>query len=76
MSDPFSAVAALGAVPVPTGGVSLDNMADWLKLKTVAAVGGTWVARGEDIRERDFANIANKARAAVWRAAEIRGGAR
>ena len=37
-----------------------------------AAVGGTWIARTEDIRERRFADIAKKARAAVTRAAEIR----
>ena len=44
--------------------------------KAVAAVGGAWIARAEDIRERRFADIAKKARAAVARAAEIRGGAR
>jgi len=60
---------------IPTGGVSLDTMQDWLKLKIVAAVGGTWIARTEDLRERQFAAITRKARAAVARAAEIRGGA-
>jgi 2-dehydro-3-deoxyphosphogluconate aldolase/(4S)-4-hydroxy-2-oxoglutarate aldolase len=57
---------------IPTGGVNLENMQDWLKMKTVAAVGGTWIARTEDIRERKFADIARKAHAAVARAAEIR----
>ena len=41
----------------------------------VAAVGGAWIARAEDIRERRFAEVAIKARAAIQRAAEIRGGA-
>ena len=45
-------------------------------MKSVAAVGGTWIARAEDIRERRFADIAKKAHAAVERAAEIRGAAR
>lgn len=67
--------AHLGVRFVPTGGISLESMADWLKLKAVAAVGGTWIARTEDIRERRFADITMKARAAVARAAEIRGGA-
>jgi 2-dehydro-3-deoxyphosphogluconate aldolase / (4S)-4-hydroxy-2-oxoglutarate aldolase len=67
--------AHLGVKFVPTGGVSPDNMGEWLKMKSVAAVGGTWIARSEDIRERRFGEIANKARAAVERAAEIRGGA-
>lgn len=73
ISAPF---AHLGVKFVPTGGVSLDNMADWLKLKTVAAVGGTWIARTEDIRERRFAEITRNARAAVERASEIRSGMR
>jgi 2-dehydro-3-deoxyphosphogluconate aldolase/(4S)-4-hydroxy-2-oxoglutarate aldolase len=64
--------AHLGVRFVPTGGISLETMEDWLKLKSVAAVGGTWIARTEDIRERRFADIAKKARAAVTRAAEIR----
>ena len=68
--------AHLGVRFVPTGGVNLDSMAEWLKMKSVAAVGGTWIARAEDIRERRFAEIASNARAAVGRAAEIRGGAR
>ena len=66
----------LGVTFAPTGGVSLDRMADWLKLKAVAAVGGAWIARAEDIRERRFAVIASDARAAVERASEIRSGGR
>ncbi len=68
--------AHLGVRFVPTGGVSLDTMGEWLKMKSVAAVGGTWIARAEDIRERRFADIAAKARAAVARAADIRASAR
>jgi 2-dehydro-3-deoxyphosphogluconate aldolase/(4S)-4-hydroxy-2-oxoglutarate aldolase len=67
--------AHLGIRYIPTGGISLDTMQDWLQLKAVAAVGGTWIARTEDIREGKFADIARKAKAAVARAAEIRGGA-
>jgi 2-dehydro-3-deoxyphosphogluconate aldolase/(4S)-4-hydroxy-2-oxoglutarate aldolase len=58
---------------VPTGGVSLDSMADWLKMKAVAAVGGTWIARTVDIREGRFSDIVANAKQAVARAAEIRG---
>jgi 2-dehydro-3-deoxyphosphogluconate aldolase/(4S)-4-hydroxy-2-oxoglutarate aldolase len=59
---------------IPTGGVSLETMPDWLKMKNVAAVGGTWIARTEDIRERRFADITAKAKVAVARAVEIRRG--
>jgi 2-dehydro-3-deoxyphosphogluconate aldolase / (4S)-4-hydroxy-2-oxoglutarate aldolase len=64
--------AHLGLRFVPTGGVSLDTMADWLRHKAVAAVGGTWIARTDDIRDKRFADIARKAKAAVVRAREIR----
>jgi 2-dehydro-3-deoxyphosphogluconate aldolase/(4S)-4-hydroxy-2-oxoglutarate aldolase len=71
ISAPF---AHLGIRFVPTGGVSLDTMSDWLKLKAVAAVGGTWIARTDDIRQGRFADIARRAREAVARAGEIRDG--
>jgi 2-dehydro-3-deoxyphosphogluconate aldolase / (4S)-4-hydroxy-2-oxoglutarate aldolase len=71
ISAPF---AHLGVRFVPTGGVSFETMADWLKLEAVAAVGGTWIARTDDIREGRFAAIAKKARSAVGRAREIREG--
>ena len=52
--------------------MSLDNLGDWLKLKSVIAVGGTWIARAEDIREGRFAAITKNARAAVEKAKALR----
>ncbi len=69
ISAPF---AHLGIRFIPTGGISEDTMADWLKLKSVAAVGGTWIARKDDIAEGRWKEIADKARRAVARAREIR----
>jgi len=57
--------AHLHARFVPTGGISLETMPDWLKLRSVAAVGGTWIARTPDIREGHWAEITARARAAV-----------
>ncbi len=57
---------------MPTGGVTLDTMRDWLSLPAVAAVGGTWIATREDIAAGDFAAISRKAREAVERAKQIR----
>lgn len=57
---------------IPTGGVTLENMADWLALPEVAAVGGTWIARAEDMRAGDWAGISERARAAVARVRESR----
>ncbi len=64
--------AHLGLSFIPTGGVSLDNLGDWLKLKSVIAVGGTWIARAQDIREGRFAEITKNARAAVEKAKALR----
>ena len=55
ISAPF---AHLGTHFVPTGGVSLDNMHEWLKLGAVAAVGGTWIATKADISEGRWSDIA------------------
>lgn len=44
---------------VPTGGVSLANLAEYLALKNVAAVGGTWIAKPELINRKDFEQIAS-----------------
>ncbi|MDX0422810.1 bifunctional 4-hydroxy-2-oxoglutarate aldolase/2-dehydro-3-deoxy-phosphogluconate aldolase [Sinorhizobium medicae] len=69
ISAPF---AHLGTRFVPTGGVSIDNMHEWLKLGAVAAVGGTWIATKADIGEGRWTDIAAKARAAVARARDVR----
>ncbi|HEX4765466.1 MAG TPA: bifunctional 4-hydroxy-2-oxoglutarate aldolase/2-dehydro-3-deoxy-phosphogluconate aldolase [Lichenihabitans sp.] len=65
--------AHLGLRFIPTGGVSEANMGDWLKLKSVAAVGGTWIARPDDIAAGKWAEITAKARAAVEAAKRVRG---
>lgn len=57
--------AHLGIQFIPTGGVTEETIADWLKLKSVVAIGGTWIARTADIREGRFADITANARAAV-----------
>lgn len=57
--------AHLGMRFLPTGGVSEKTIPDWLRLRSVTAVGGTWIARTEDIREGRFAAITAKAMAAV-----------
>jgi hypothetical protein len=50
----------------------VETMEEGLKIKTVAAVGGVWIAPTQDTRERRFGDIARKDRVAVARAAEIR----
>lgn len=56
----------------PTGGVTPDNLADWLKLPEVRAVGGTWIATRADIAAGNWKKITDNARDAVRRVSEIR----
>ena len=64
--------AHLGQRFIPTGGVTLDNLADWLAMDAVAAVGGTWIARTDDIRDGRWADITRNARAAVAAVRRVR----
>jgi 2-dehydro-3-deoxyphosphogluconate aldolase / (4S)-4-hydroxy-2-oxoglutarate aldolase len=65
--------AHLGLKFIPTGGVTLENLAEWLKVPGVAAVGGTWIARTEDIRAQAWDKIAANCREAVAAVAQARG---
>lgn len=56
----------------PTGGVNMSNLADWLALPSVRAVGGTWIATRNDIAAGNWAKITQNAAAAVALVAEIR----
>ncbi len=58
---------------VPTGGVSPQNLESYLTLAAVAAVGGTWIAKKEDIRDGQWQTIRDRCRAAVEIAAQCRG---
>jgi 2-dehydro-3-deoxyphosphogluconate aldolase/(4S)-4-hydroxy-2-oxoglutarate aldolase len=49
----------------PTGGVNGDNVASYLELKNVLAVGGSWVAPADDIAADNFDAIAARARVAA-----------
>lgn len=49
----------------PTGGVSLQNMADYLTLPNVVAVGGSWMVPEKLIAQGQFDEIAALAREAV-----------
>ncbi|MBV9655384.1 MAG: bifunctional 4-hydroxy-2-oxoglutarate aldolase/2-dehydro-3-deoxy-phosphogluconate aldolase [Acetobacteraceae bacterium] len=49
----------------PTGGVSPANMRDYLALKNVVAVGGSWLATPADIEASDWAGITAKCESAM-----------
>jgi len=49
----------------PTGGISPDNYKDYLSLKNVACVGGSWLAPTDALEQGDYQRITNLARAAI-----------
>ena len=56
----------------PTGGVTLENLGDWLALPEVRAVGGTWIATRADIAAGNWEKIARNAAEAVSRVKALR----
>jgi 2-dehydro-3-deoxyphosphogluconate aldolase/(4S)-4-hydroxy-2-oxoglutarate aldolase len=52
LSEPFP-----GLKFVPTGGVRQENLEDYLRTPCIAAVGGSWICRREDINEGRFDRI-------------------
>jgi 2-dehydro-3-deoxyphosphogluconate aldolase / (4S)-4-hydroxy-2-oxoglutarate aldolase len=58
---------------VPTGGVNTANLESYLKLDTVAAVGGTWIAKKEDLAAGKWADVCNRCKAALEIVAKARG---
>ncbi|QKJ85546.1 2-dehydro-3-deoxyphosphogluconate aldolase [Paramixta manurensis] len=60
----YAPFAHLGLRFIPTGGISENTLADWLRLPIVLAVGGSWIARSEDIRQGNFSQITRNAKAA------------
>ncbi len=55
----------LGVRVMPTGGINTANLADYLKLKEVVAVGGTWIGKAADIAAGDWEKISSLVREAV-----------
>lgn len=58
---------------VPTGGIGLNDLADYLSLPTVVAVGGSWMVRGEWLDTGDFGSISRAAQSACLAAQAARG---
>ena len=72
-AEVFGGVAALKALAspfsqvkfIPTGGVTPANLADYLALPNVVAVGGSWMVSQAAIADGDFDAIATECAAAV-----------
>jgi 2-dehydro-3-deoxyphosphogluconate aldolase/(4S)-4-hydroxy-2-oxoglutarate aldolase len=57
---------------IPTGGVSLANLAAYLKLPVVAAIGGSWMVDKQLVNDGKWAEITRITREALAAAAEAR----
>ena len=74
----IGALKALGApFPqvgfVPTGGVQADNLADYLALPNVVAVGGSWMVPAKAVDVGDFALVRKRCEQAAALAAAVKG---
>ncbi len=56
---------------VPTGGISLANLRDYLSLANVPAVGGSWILPGDAIANGDWETVTRLAREVVDFAAAL-----
>jgi 2-dehydro-3-deoxyphosphogluconate aldolase/(4S)-4-hydroxy-2-oxoglutarate aldolase len=57
---------------MPTGGLNLANLESYLRLETVAAAGGTWIAKKQDLLDGRWHDIADRCNAALRIVAQAR----
>jgi len=50
---------------IPMGGINVQNMKDYLQLENVTAVGGSWLAPPEMIKNKHYTGIEENTRAAL-----------
>jgi 2-dehydro-3-deoxyphosphogluconate aldolase/(4S)-4-hydroxy-2-oxoglutarate aldolase len=67
MSDPFPQLRF-----IPTGGVKLENVAEYLQMEKIHAVGGSWMAKRQMIADKKFDEITRMAKEASDLVKQIR----
>lgn len=67
LSAPF-----IGMHFIPTGGITQANMADYLRLPSVLAVGGSWMVAPELVEKRAFDEVYRLSAAAIQSVLSIR----
>jgi 2-dehydro-3-deoxyphosphogluconate aldolase/(4S)-4-hydroxy-2-oxoglutarate aldolase len=73
IKDLLGAFRWTGVKFMPTGGVKLSNVADYLAVKEIICCGGTWIAPKDAIAAGDWATIEKLASDAAALAKQIRG---
>lgn len=56
---------------IPTGGIHLENLKEYLKNPKVLACGGSWMVKEEYLKTEDFDSIREEAKKAVEMAKEV-----
>lgn len=49
----------------PLGGVSEDNLSRWASEKDICPIGGSWIAKADLIKERNYSEITTRAKKAM-----------
>ncbi len=70
MANPYN---HLGLKYVPLGGLNQDNYKVYLEFPSILAVGGSWIAKRNLIRKKDWKTITNNARQASQVVKYLRG---
>ena len=73
IKDLLGAFRWTGVKFMPTGGVKLSNVADYLSVPEIICCGGTWIAPKDAIKADDWATIEKLASEAAALAREIKG---
>jgi 2-dehydro-3-deoxyphosphogluconate aldolase/(4S)-4-hydroxy-2-oxoglutarate aldolase len=68
----FAPYGHTGVKFIPTGGVTPSNLESYLNCKAVAAVGGTWLAKKDDVAQGNWDGIRNQCAAAVETVRRVR----
>ncbi len=58
---------------IPTGGVNAENLESYLSLDVVAAVGGTWIAKKDDLAQGNWKEITRRCKAVQELVSKLRG---
>ena len=73
IKDLLGAFRWTGVTFMPTGGVKLSNVADYLSVPEIICCGGTWIAPKDAIKSDDWVTIEKLASEAAALAREIKG---
>jgi len=70
----YGPYSSLGLKFCPTGGLNVQNMRDYLSLPFVGAIGGSWLATKQQIKDKAWSAITEQVKKALAIAEEVRGG--